>query len=470
MALGTCSFCNIFGKAKRGLNVIILTGGLSDDFIYESKSLIETHERKSNLDAEYKYTNYATVSANVQAVFQLKPDNELTAHSPNNLSSPCCRGYEIVEVNSRTFCSEKNRMEQWFHTEPRSDNNSDSPPSWFLFIAPSFSDSEFWKIFINMVRSNPGLSNYTVICFLVAEERLFKNAMNDKRTLVDYNDSILTEYKNFIENFFKDLDAFEDLQKNTILVPDDRNPKSDELNFFLKSQYQDFYKNPEQNKNIRNAFLKSFKPKNKCANDVDTVKSSMTKDYQNYWERIIEQMCCKVENDCETQHQAIQLILYGSHSCTRQERGIIHSLIIRKFKIPESDNSFSLTTQLAIVAIKLINDNDPESVPLIYGIAEAIYKASSQPLCRRHFFDDEYMYKLNLSLIDQTNHVLAMAGLKLCGIVLSMKVNPDRYAVAYSKYDRLTGKKIIDAVIRLLSPYIDFERDATGRIRNDSAK
>lgn len=479
MAFETCAFCDVFGKGKAELNVIIITGALCDDFIYAIKGQMETDERKHNLRAEYKYTNYSTAAAIVQTVSQSKANSELTAHTTNNLLPSCCRGSKIVEVNSQMLQSEKNKIEQWLHTKSSSDDNreckilasGDFLPSWFLFIAPVISNSEFWENFINMIRNNPKCSNYMVICLLVDEDRLFTNAMDDKRTLVDYNENILTAYEKFIKSFFQHLDASEDLQKNSILVPDNQYPTDRKLKVFFKSQYEkDLYRDLEEKRKIRTAFLKSFKPQKKCANDVNYKVSKVVDEYEKHWGTIIAKMCSELESSREIQSKAIELIIHECHSCTRQERGVLHRLLVRKFKIQNSNDSYSLITKLAIVAIELINNKNPESIPLIYGIAEAIYKAGSQPLCRRHIADDEYMYKLNLLLINQSNCILTLAGLKLCGIILSSDVIQDMYAIRYSKYDSLAGEKIINAIIRLISPYIEFERAAIECTQNDFTK
>ncbi|CAF5062856.1 unnamed protein product, partial [Rotaria sp. Silwood1] len=120
----------------------------------------------------------------------------------------------------------------------------------------------------------------------------------------------------------------------------------------------------------------------------------------------------------------------------------------------DARNSNTITAQMIHYALRLLENYQDASVPLIYSITLTICRLSCHFIFRHELFNNTpEIYTLSMLLVTQRHYALTIGGLRLCSMILDADLNEHKYAIAYLKHDPLASRKILDAIKWLLSPY-----------------
>ncbi|CAF4610915.1 unnamed protein product, partial [Rotaria socialis] len=130
-------------------------------------------------------------------------------------------------------------------------------------------------------------------------------------------------------------------------------------------------------------------------------------------------------------------------------------LCVCGFQNHDLENGNTIAAQLVHLAVYLLkNNNDDGSIPLIYSIVLAICEIGAHFYLRHDLFNHtSEIYTLSLLLVSQRQYPLTLSGLRLCNTILQADQNEYKYVTNYLTHDALTARKILNAIIWLLSPY-----------------
>jgi hypothetical protein len=266
-------------------------------------------------------------------------------------------------------------------------------------------------------------------------------------------------YERRINNFFSLLNKSTYFQENTLLI-EEKNVLTDNK---LQTLLQDLFNNKSSkyranNNKLRYDMAKLLLPGRRTVRDVRNVRNSL----QKYYNRNVEDRLKPLLKDFQHATKAataarhiIQLVLNDFSRINEEELRVYKRQLIVGFNSNDAKDSNTIAAKLVHYALQLLSNNDDTSIPLINSIVLVICMLGTHFFFRHELFNNTpEIYKLSLLLIGQRQYALTLSGLRLCTTILNGDQNEHKYAIAYLTHDSSVGRKILDAINWLLSPYL----------------
>ncbi|CAF4369994.1 unnamed protein product, partial [Adineta steineri] len=141
------------------------------------------------------------------------------------------------------------------------------------------------SIFSRLQNHSSPLLNFslTILCFLVDEQRLFENWLNQNISIHDYQSNTYPKYERLMNNFFPLLNSSTYLQQNTLLIEEQTVLTDHELQTLIKNLYHNkSTKYRATNVQLRHNMAKLLSPRQRTVRDIRNVRSNLQKNYDQF--------------------------------------------------------------------------------------------------------------------------------------------------------------------------------------------
>jgi hypothetical protein len=471
MTESLCSYCKLLGKPPARINFIIATG-LPDSLVYQRiRYLLRNYSETPSFENDIRLTNYETLMDISSQLFNRQNDSSSVNQSISAATQTCCHGFTTmpIEVDDISDSSQIdifqktifNLLDSKADSTTNEQNTKPKSASWIMISGSMCLEPALLNVFLQLrYQNSSSLSfTFTVLCFLVDEQRLFENWFLRDLSIQDYNSKIYPKYERGINNFFSLLNSSKYLQQNTLLIDERDMLTDDKLQILLQNIFRNgSSKYRANNDKLRSDMAKLLSPRQRTIRDVRNVKNSL----QRCCEQMIEDRLKPLFNDLEqtitaynSARQICRLVLDEFGRMNEEELRIYKRLLTLGFYFYDAKHSDTIAARLVNYALHLLRNDNDTSTQLIYSIVLVICKLGTHFIFRHKLFNNTpQIYTLSLLLVSQRQYALTLSGLQLCTTILNGDQNEHKYAMAYLKHDALGAQKILDAIKWLLSPYL----------------
>ncbi|CAF1355238.1 unnamed protein product [Adineta steineri] len=471
MTDSSCSCCKLLGKPPARVN-FIMTTGVPDSLVYERiEYLLENYSESSSSANDISVTNYKTLMDISQHLFDIQKhslSNDLSAASE---TQTCCHGFTTISItnddisdSSKLKTLEKvilNYLDPKGDLETEQKNTTSKPETWIMLDGSACLEPPVLSIFSRLQNHSSPLLNFslTILCFLVDEQRLFENWLNQNISIHDYQSNTYPKYERLMNNFFPLLNSSTYLQQNTLLIEEQTVLTDHELQTLIKNLYHNkSTKYRATNVQLRHNMAKLLSPRQRTVRDIRNVRSNLQKNYDQFIKNRLRPLFNELQQSqtaASAARQIVNIVLNEFERMNEEELRVYKRQLILGFEFYKADHSNTIASQLVHYALQLLKNNDDTSIPFIYSIVLVICKLGTHFYFRHELFNNTpEIYTLSLMLVSQRQYALTLCGLRLCITILNGDQNEHKYALAYLTHDSLAARKILDAVKWLLSPYI----------------
>ena len=469
-----CSCCKLFGKPEAEINFIIATGQ-PDSLIYSRmKNLLRNYSKTSSYENDVRFTDYeALISISNQLFKQSNTSPTIEQETP---TQTCCHGLttmapDIDDISDTTQLDDfQERIRDLLGSKTdAATGETDRKPAPFTWVMISGFECLEPVVFEVFLRLSTETSfaftfSFTVLCFLVDEQRLFENWFFQALPIDDYQSNTYPEYDRRIKIFFKFLNSSKPLQERTILVNEEHFSTDDELQTLVQSIYRpNSSAHRANNDRYRHSMAKLLVPRRRTMRDVRTVRKNLQKSYNRPTEDrlrpLLEGLKARTTPAAlDAARQICQVILDEFGRMNDAVKRVYKRQLMLGFENHDVEHSNTIVAQLVYLSLHLLEMNDDKLMPLIFSITVAIRRLSVHFIFRHQLFNNTpEIFRLSLLLTNQRQYPLTLSGLRLCATILDGDQIEHKYALTYLKHDPLTARKILDAVKWLLTPYLDLK-------------
>lgn len=476
MAESICSCCKLLGKPPAQINFIIVTGQPNTLIYPRTKNLLRTYSEISSYENDVRLTDYESLITISTQLF--KQQNNSPAVVDQLVSTKtCCQGFTTipVEIDETSNKPRLDDVEEDIRNllGSKSDSVTEEPAaktvpfSWVMIGDFACLEPEFLKIFLRLSDENSFqlTFSYTILCFLVDEQRLFENWFFQDLPINDYQSNAYPEYEYAVNNLFNFLKTSKSLQRNTLLINEGAYTTDHELQRLLQSIYREgsssYRANNDQH---RNRMANLLSPRRRTMRDVRFVRNNLQRSYNRPVEDRLRLLLYQLKerttlNAMNAARQVCYIVLDEFQRMNDEEKRVYKRQLILGFGKNDVEHSNTITAQLVYLALHLLSTSDDTLIPLIYSIVRAIRRLSVHYIFRHHLFNHTpVIFQLSLLLITRRQYPLTLAGLRLCTCILDADQIEHKYALEYLKHDQSSARKVLDAIRWLLSPYLDLEK------------
>ena len=471
MTESLCSCCQLLGKPSARINFLIFTG-LPDSLIYSRIKYILRHYSGTLSSADdVQFTNYESLMSVSTQLFT-RQDQALPPDIPvPDSTQTCCHGFSVlpIDIADTSDSTEIDRFTK--KVQDFLDSQTDAPldeqdgntkaSSWIMLSGSPYLDPALLSVFQRLkAQSEPSFSfTFTILCFLVTEQRLFENWLFHNLSIQDYHNTTYPRYTERIRKFFPLLNSNKSMQEHTYLFEEHSRLTDDQIQNLLQDVFRrKGSKHQATNDRLRQSMEKLFSPRSRTVRDIRTVRNSLQRSYQeNVAERLrlLFNDLKKPATTVATARRLVHLVLSEFERINHEELRAYKRILVVGFEPSDAKRSDTIVANLIRCAIMLLNNANDTSVPLIYAIVLTVCTLSSHFIFRHDLFNNTpEIYHLSLLLVSQRQYALTLIGLRLCTVILNGDQNEHKYAIAYLKHDPLATCKILDGIKWLLSPYI----------------
>ncbi|CAF1609378.1 unnamed protein product, partial [Adineta ricciae] len=444
-----CSYCQIFGKPSTQINFIILAGG-PDTTAYERiKYFIQNYSQTSTSFEVNNLTNYDALMTIQNRIFDHKSQPSSTNSVTTNPIHTCCRGH--TTLHAKEYETLRKEVDDLLNKNAL---------TWILVYGSVLLDPDFLKIVIdsNNQKQPPVTTTFAVLGLLVNEEKLFMDWICQSAPYEEYINQTYPNYRDRTRRFFSLLNSSLSLREHTLLVQDNGDFASAQLQEILKDLFdQKLLKYSSNNDNVRSSMEKLLGPHNRTVQHVRYTTSHLKSYYAQILKRPLETLCSRLKNTdeaTEAVREVVYLVLRDMTYADREKRKAYKRHFLCGFKDSDVENSDTIAAQLILYAQRLLASNDESTFSLLYAILWCVCQVSKHFFFRHKLFSNtRETFELSLSLVCHQNYALILAGLDLCEKILSADLNEHRYAHVYLSVDPSTARKILNAIMQLLLPY-----------------
>ncbi|CAF2806672.1 unnamed protein product [Rotaria sp. Silwood2] len=467
MTESLCSCCKLFGKPSRRINFIIATGA-PHNLIYERvKCMFRNYSNTSSCTDNIGLMHYKTLKDINDKLFSDENHSSSIDQAVSTPMEACCNGSTVMPndiddvSNSLQLDIFQKKMFELLDSKTEEKSVERKSKSWILLSGSIFLEPSLLNIFLQFTALNSLSSSFTltVLCFLVKEARLFENWLSHYQSIQDYQEHTFSVYDTRIQNFFSLLNSSKYLQDNTLLV-DEETVLNDST---LQALMQDLFRSESSkyrasNNQLRDNMAKLLSPVQRTVRDIFVTRNCL----KNYYQRSVTSRLKPLLHDLQESTAAINaacqivnIVLDDFKRMNDEELRAYRRLCICGFQNHDLENENTIAAQLVYLALYLLKkNNDDESIPLIYSIVLAICELGAHFYsCHDLFNHTPKIYTLSLLLITQRRYPLTLSGLQLCNTILNADQNEYKYVTIYLTHDPFTARKILNAIIWLLSPY-----------------
>ncbi|CAM4985722.1 unnamed protein product [Rotaria socialis] len=467
MTESLCWCCKLFGKASRRINFIIVTGA-AHSLIYERvKCIFRNDSYISSSTDGIRLRDYKTLTDINDTLFN---DGNHSSSIDQAVSTPmeaCCNGSTVMPndiedvSNSLQLDTFKKQMIELLRSKVEEKSKERRSKSWILLSGSIFLEPPLLNIFLQFTALNSLSSSFTltVLCFLVKEARLFENWLPHHRSIQDYQEHTFREYDTHIRNFFLLLNSSKYLQDNTLLVDEGTILNDSTLQALMQGLFRkESSKYRASDKQLLADMAKLLSPVQRTIRDIFVTRRDLKSHYHRRAKIRLEPLFHDLQQSSAAVNAARQIanIVLDDFKCMNDgELKAYRKLCVCGFQNHDLENGNTIAAQLVHLAVYLLkNNNDDGSIPLIYSIVLAICEIGAHFYLRHDLFNHtSEIYTLSLLLVSQRQYPLTLSGLRLCNTILKADQNEYKYVTNYLTHDALTARKILNAIIWLLSPY-----------------
>ncbi|CAF2139422.1 unnamed protein product [Rotaria magnacalcarata] len=466
MTESLCWYCKLFGKPSRRINFIIVTGA-AHSLIYERvKCIFRNDSYISSSTDGIRLRDYKTLTDINDKLFN---DGNHSSSIDQAVSTPmeaCCNGSTVMPndiedvSNSLQLNTFKKQMIELLRSKVEEKSKERRSKSWILLSGSIFLEPPLLNIFLQFTALNSLSSSFTltVLCFLVKEARLFENWLPHHRSIQDYQEHTFREYDTHIRNFFLLLNSSKYLQDNTLLVDEGTILNDSTLQALMQGLFRkESSKYRASDKQLRADMAKLLSPVQRTIRDIFVTRRDLKSHYHRRAKIRLEPLFHDLQQSSAAVNAARQIanIVLDDFKCMNDgELKAYRKLCVCGFQNHDLENGNTIAAQLVHLAVYLLkNNNDDGSIPLIYSIVLAICEIGAHFYLRHDLFNHTpEIYTLSLLLVSQRQYPITLSGLRLCNTILKADQNEYKYVTNYLTHDPLTARKILNAIIWLLSP------------------
>ncbi|CAF1648618.1 unnamed protein product, partial [Adineta ricciae] len=444
-----CSYCQIFGKPSTQINFIILAGG-PDTTAYERiKYFIQNYSQTNTSFEVNNLTNYDALMAIQNRIFDHKSQPASTNSVTTNPIHTCCRGR--TTLHAKEYETLRKEVD---------DLLNENALTWILVYGSVLLDPDFLKIVIDVNnQKQPSVTTaFAVLGLLVNEEKLFTDWICQSAPYQEYINQTYPNYADRTRRFFSLLNSSQSLREHTLLVQDNGDLPSAQLQEILKDLFdQKLSKYSSNDNNVRSSMEKLLGPHKRTVQHVRYTTSNLKSYYARILKRPLESLCSRLKNideATEAVREVVYLVLRDMVYADREKQRAYKRHFLCGFKDSDVENSDTIAAQLILYAQRLLASYDESTFSLLYAILWCICQVSKHFFFRHKLFSNtRETFELSLSLVCHQNYALKLAGLDLCEKILNADLNEHRYANVYLSVDTSTARKILNAIMQLLLPY-----------------
>jgi hypothetical protein len=221
---------------------------------------------------------------------------------------------------------------------------------------------------------------FTVLGLLVREQQLFENWLCRSLAIENYQKNTYPEYEKRIHAFFSLLSSSKYLQKNTLLVEENKDLTDDKLVILLKNLFQhDMSKYRAVNPRLRLDMEKLLRPCRRTARDVRFVRGNLQASYQKNGKNQLESLLNflkRPETADNAARQMVHLLLDEFSRLNNEQRRAYKRQILCGFEPSDYENSNTITAQLVYYALRLLQNYEETTIPLLYSVIKVICEAA----------------------------------------------------------------------------------------------
>ncbi|CAF1374580.1 unnamed protein product [Rotaria sordida] len=386
-----CSHCQLFGKPLARINFIIIAGS-PDSMVYQRvKHLIRDYSGINSPARDTNYTNYDSLMNISDQVFNRQTQEEVVDASKSLSTEKCCHGFEVFPIGIND-------------------------------VSDSAQLQIFKKDILNLLELKADEDVQTKD--KIAEPASWIMMSGSNTLLVEENEELTDK---------KLQDLLEDLFRNQT------------------SQYRAIHAG------LRSNMSKLLQPRRRTVRDIRAVRGNLQKDYQRTASELLKLLLSNLRESRtaeDTVRRVVRLVLDECELMSVEEKRPYVRQLMCGVRSTDPKNSNTTTAQMIHYALRLLENYQNASVPLIYSITLTICRLSCHFIFRHELFNNTpEIYTLSMLLVTQRHYALTIGGLRLCSMILDADLNEHKYAIAYLKHDQLAARKILDAIKWLLSPY-----------------
>jgi hypothetical protein len=150
----------------------------------------------------------------------------------------------------------------------------------------------------------------------------------------------------------------------------------------------------------------------------------------------------------------VHIVLIKFKCMSPEQRRIYEQKLICGLYSNDAKQSRTIAAELTRYAFRLLSEPDNTAMSLIYdSILIICTLGKHRHFCHELFNYTSEIFILSMSLVCQRQYALVLAGLRLCKTILDADRVEHKYAITYSRYDKLASRKMMDAIEWLLTPY-----------------
>lgn len=476
MAESICSCCKLLGKPPAQVNFIVVTGQPNTLIYPRMKNLLRTYSEISSYENDVRLTDYESLNTISAQLFKQQTHSPAVDEQVSNKT--CCQGFTTIQVEIDEAANKPRLDDVEEDIRDLLGSKSDSvteeeavpkpvPFSWVMISSSVCSEPEFLKIFLRLSdeKSFALTFSFTILCFLVDEQRLFENWFFEDLPIRDYQSNTYPAYEYAVKDFFIFLKSSKFLQKHTLLMNEGHFTTDTELQRLLQSLYHEGSSDYRANNDrYRNQMSYLLCPRRRTMRDVRYVRNNLQKFYNGPVEDrlrpLLEQLKERTTpNAMNAARQITHIVLDEFQRMNDEEKRVYKRQLMLGFGENDVEESNTVTAQLVHLALHLLSTNDDTLMPLIYSIVRVIRRLGVHYIFRHHLFNHTpEIFQLSLLLIIRRQYPLTLAGLRLCTCILDADQIEHKYALEYLKHDPSCARKVLDAITWLLSPYIELEK------------
>ena len=471
MAESLCSCCKLLGKPPTRINFIIATG-LPDSLVYQRITyLLKNYSATISFANDIRLANYEALMEINDQLFNRQNHSSSVNQSTSVPMQTCCHGFttipididDISDPHQQDTFQEKilDLLDSKAESTSEEQNVMPKSASWITLSGSVCLEPALLNVFLRITDQNPSLLSFTltVLCFLVDEQRLFENWLFHNLSIQDYQSNTYPVYERRVNNFFSLLNKSTYFQKNTLLI-EEKNLLTDNT---LQTLLQDLFNSKSSkyrasNNKLRYDMAKLLLPRRRTVRDIRNVRNSLQKCYNSDVEDRLRPLLKDFQQASTAATAArhiIQLVLNDFSRMNEEELRVYKRQLIVGFNSNDAKDSNTIAAKLVHYALELLSNNDDTSIPLIHSIVLVICTLGTHFFFRHELFNNTpEIYTLSLLLIGQRQYALTLSGLRLCTTILNGDQNEHKYAITYLTHDSSVGRKILDAINWLLSPYL----------------
>lgn len=475
MVESLCSCCKLLGKPPAEINFILVAGQPNNLICPRVKNLLRTYSETSSYEDDVRFTDYESLMSISNQLFNQSKNSPTIEKGIS--TKTCCQGITmmIVDVDNESNTIQLDDFQENIRDllglktdrTPEETDAKSVPFTWIMISGFECFEPAVLELFLRLTNENSFLFtfSFTVLCFLVDEQQLFKNWFFQDLPIDNYQSETYPEYEHRVKDFFKLLNSSKTLQERTLLMNEQHFPTDNDLQKLLQSIYCSNSSNYRANNDgHRLNMAKLLVPRRRTMRDVRTVRTNLQRSFNRPTEDRLKPLLDSLKARTtpaalNAARQISQIVLDEFGRMNDEAKRVYKRQLMLGNGKNDVEFSNTITAQLIYLALHLLETSDDSLTPLIYSVILVIRRLSGHFIFRHQLFNHTPdIFRLSLLLIDRRQYSHTLSGLRLCSMILDGDQIEHKYGLMYLKHDPISARKILDAIKWLLTPYLDLKK------------